>query len=178
MGPKNKIINNNILKKRGTKPFLLFFAIYIYHNIKMPRVYVAGAFHDYVAVRKAQEYMKTLGFEITYDWTILAEKKVLSGVVMDEPEKMISDAVLDMNGVFDADWTLALINDPKYVYRGTFCELGASLMRDRLRGTRGQTIILCPKDEELYAKTLCFFHHPDIKRVNNLDELGGNLLLR
>jgi hypothetical protein len=57
-----------------------------------------------------------------------------------------------------------------HVYRGTFCELGASIMRDTLRNKKKRTIILSHVGEDTYAKSLCFYHHPDIVHVNTIDE--------
>jgi nucleoside 2-deoxyribosyltransferase len=138
------------------------------------KVYLAGCFDDYLEIRKVQGLLQTYGFEITYDWTIRAEKTIternnmFNNMRMNDTLKQ--DAKLDMNGVYEADWTIFIITKKDYVYRGTFCELGASIMRDILRDKIGHTIILSNKNEDSYAKTLCFYHHPNIVHVNTIEE--------
>jgi hypothetical protein len=138
------------------------------------KVYVAGCFDDYLEIRKIQQILMTYGYEISYDWTIRAEKTInerMDGNVPSRtPEILKEEALFDMNGVYKADWTLFIITKKDYVYRGTFCELGASIMRDILHDKIGHTIILSNKNEETYAKTLCFYHHPHIVHVNTIDE--------
>jgi hypothetical protein len=43
-------------------------------------------------------------------------------------------------------------------------------MRDSLRDKIGHTIILSNKDEDIYAKTLYFYHHPHIVHVNTIED--------
>jgi hypothetical protein len=115
------------------------------------RIYVAGCFDDYLEIRKAIIYLEKIGFEITYDWTIRAEKNVTERTNMfnnmRNESRLKEEAKLDMNGVLDADWSLFIINKKDYVYRGTFCELGASITRDILRDKIGHTIILSNNEE-------------------------------
>jgi len=85
-------------------------------------------------------------------------------------DKLQEEAILDMNGVYQADWSIFIITRKDYVYRGTFFELGASIMRDTLRNKRNHTIIISSVGKDTYAKTLCFYHHPDIIHVNTIDE--------
>jgi hypothetical protein len=138
------------------------------------KVYVAGCFDDYLEIRKIQAILIKHGYEISYDWTIRAEKTIhdrMDGIVTTRtPEILKEEALFDMNGVYKADFTLFIITNKDYVYRGTFCELGASIMRDSLRNKIGHTIILSNKDEDTYAKTLCFYHHPHIVHVNTIDD--------
>ena len=137
------------------------------------KIYVGGCFDDYLEIRKIQNILILKGYEISYDWTIRAEKTVYErnnlSVDIRTADKLKEEAELDMNGIYEADWTIFIITRKEYVYRGTFFELGASIMRDTLRNKR-QTIILSNKNENTYAKTLCFFHHPSIIHVNTIDD--------
>jgi hypothetical protein len=141
---------------------------------RVSKVYVAGCFDDYLEIRKIQQSLIKCGYEISYDWTIRAEKTIrdrVDGIVPSRTTEILKEeALFDMNGVYKADWTLFIITKKDYVYRGTFCELGASIMRDTLRDKIGHTIILSNKDEDTYAKTLCFYHHPHIIHVNTIEE--------
>jgi len=139
-----------------------------------PTIYIAGCFDDYLEIRRIQQIIIKHGYKISYDWTIRAEKTIrdrMDGITTSRtPEVLKEEALFDMNGVYKADFTLFIITKKDYVYRGTFCELGASIMRDSLRDKIGHTIILSNKDEDTYAKTLCFFHHPHIVHVNTIEE--------
>jgi hypothetical protein len=41
------------------------------------RVYVAGCFDNYLEIRNIQHILEDHGYEITYDWTVRAEKTIL-----------------------------------------------------------------------------------------------------
>lgn len=144
------------------------------------KVYVGGRYHDFLEIRKIQEYLKSLGHEITYDWTQLAENVIEKRkdpncsdenmLAEDLQKKLVTDAVLDLQGVHDAEWSIFWMDDPDYVYRGTFFELGASVTRDLHRNVR-QTIIISRPGKKTFAKTLCFFHHPNIIHVEKMDNI-------
>ena len=140
----------------------------------MKKIYVGGCFEDYLEIRKVQNILISNGFEITFDWTIHAEKTITQRNKLSNEmrtfDKLQQEAILDMNGVLIADWSIFIITRKNYVYRGTFCELGASIMRDTLRNQNRHTIILSPIGEDTYAKSLCFYHHPDIIHVSNIDD--------
>jgi len=134
------------------------------------KFYVGGCFDNYEDIRNIQDIIKLHGHEISYDWTIRAEKTTMENTNNTRtPTILMEEAELDINGVYLADWTVFLITKKDYVYRGTFCEVGASIMRDILRNQKGHTIIIS-NDDEIYAKTLCFFYHPDIVHVKSIEE--------
>jgi hypothetical protein len=141
------------------------------------KVYVAGCFDAFSEIRNIQDFVLSKGYEISYDWTLRAEDTLKKRDLVDKrtPEIMAEEATLDMNGVMNADVTVFYINKPEYVYRGTFCELGASLARDRMRNLGKRTIVLSPMGVEMYAKSLCFYHHLDIIHVNTVEELANKL---
>jgi len=132
-------------------------------------VYVAGCFDDYVEIRKIQGILREHGFVISYDWTERAEKTIRERTLRSNLT-MSEEATLDLQGVEKADWTILIITQKDYVYRGTFCELGASILRDRMLNKIGHTIILSNPDEDTYAKSLCFFHHPDVIHLSTIEE--------
>lgn len=144
-------------------------------------VYVGGRYHDFVEIRKIQEYLKNLGYTITYDWTQLAEKVIekrkdpnYSDENEDLQSKLVTDAVLDLKGVNDADWSVFYMDDPDYIYRGTFFELGASIARDLSRNVE-RTIIISTPGKKSFAKTLCFFHHPNIIHMEKMEDISDIL---
>jgi len=139
------------------------------------QVYIAGCFDNYLEIRNIQHILEDHGYEITYDWTVRAEKTILDRQKENEspvrtPHQLKEEAVLDMNGVIVADWTLFIMTEKNYVYRSTFCELGASITRDIMHDKIGHTIILSNDQEDTYAQTLCFYHHPNIIHVKTIKE--------
>jgi hypothetical protein len=144
------------------------------------KIYVGGRYHDFLEIRKIQEYVKSLGHNITYDWTQLAENVIEKRkdpnnsdenmLPEDLHKKLITDAVLDLQGVYSADFSIFYMNDPDYIYRGTFFELGASLSRDLYRNVK-RTIIISTPGQQSFAKTLCFFHHPNIIHVEKMEDI-------
>jgi len=131
----------------------------------MVKVYIGGRYQDYPEIRKIMNLVRSAGHTITVDWTDRA--KLVYNYIMSKD--LISDSIVDFNGVYDADWTILHLVDIGYMYRGTFCELGASLMRDRMRGLGRRTIIIDSEDKT-YAATLCYFHHPDTIHVSCIED--------
>lgn len=129
------------------------------------RIYIAGKYDDYDSYNTFKKIIQESGHTITYDWTIRAKQfrniKKTSGDLQ-------TDALLDINGVLEADITIAIMNDPAYVYRGTLTEIGASIARDIFRKKQGTIIV--SNNENIYAATCCFYYHPDIIRVSTLEE--------
>jgi len=120
----------------------------------MVRIYIGGCYNNLEEIREAQQLIEENGFEISYDWTERAKEK--------NPrthENLEIDASKDILGVLDADWTILLMTDKSYIYRGTFTELGASIARD-LNKNQQQTIIV--GSDDTYANDCCFWHHPNI----------------
>jgi hypothetical protein len=62
------------------------------------------------------------------------------------------------------------MDDSEYVYRGTFFELGASITRDMHSNVK-RTIIISTPGKKTFAKTLCFFHHPNIIHVEKMENI-------
>jgi len=149
----------------------------------MTSVYVAGKYTDYMNIREYQAKCVESGFTISYDWTQAAEKHILGG----KTKIHAIDALDDIDGVLQAKWTVLIMTDPDYSYRGTFCELGASLVRDMNRGVR-RTIIVsngvvaaatpgwpiralpAGLPVGLAAADCVFFHHPNAQCVATIEE--------
>jgi hypothetical protein len=129
----------------------------------MPSVYVAGKYTDFATIRENQAKCMEAGFIISYDWTAAAEQHLV------EKKKKFPrrDAYDDIDGVLKADWTVLIMTDSEYSYRGTFCELGASITRDIQRGVR-RTIIV--SDGMVAAGECVFFHHPNVYLVRTITE--------
>ncbi len=129
----------------------------------MTSVYVAGKYTDYMNIREYQVKCVEAGFTISYDWTQAAEQH------LDKKEKKFPrrDAYDDIDGVLKADWTVLIMTDAEYSYRGTFCELGASIVRDIQRSVR-HTIIL--SSGKVAAAECVFFHHPNVYLVRCIEE--------
>jgi len=125
-------------------------------------VYVAGCYNDLETICQAQSFFIYNGYTISYDWTERAERHLER-----TPANMGTDAQKDIDGVLDADWSVLIMTDADYVYRGTFAELGASLCRDIYRRLP-RTIIV--GSQTSYASDCCFWHHPGIFHANSLNE--------
>ena len=128
----------------------------------MSSVYVAGKYADWLAIREHQAQIRAAGFSISYDWTQNAMAAHCGGV-----KDQAGDAKADLDGVLNADWTVVIMDDPEYEYRGTFCELGASIARDIQR--RKKRTILVTKGL-IKAEDCVFYHHPNVLRVCSTGE--------
>jgi hypothetical protein len=132
----------------------------------MVKIYIAGKYDNLSEIREAQRLVIEAGFEISYDWTKNAELTLKSDKI-DSIVRMRSDADNDLNGVIDADWSIILLTDYNYVYRGSFCELGASITRDKFRNSL-RTIVI--RNTSAYAMSCCFAHHSDIIYCDNMED--------
>ena len=99
-------------------------------------------------------YAKLMGHTITHDWTT-------NETPSRTPEILGNFAKLDIDGVVNADCLIAIMDDPEYMYRGTFTEIGAAIAIGK------KIYVYCPNDN---AKCLtnCFIYHPAIIRVDNV----------
>lgn len=78
----------------------------------MNKVYVAGKFEDKENVRRVQQRLRDLGFEITHDWT------------PDDASDLQKSAVEDFEGVLQADFLVVLNHTLLY---GAAVEIGIAL---------------------------------------------------
>ena len=114
-----------------------------YESKKQMRVYVAGKFSEKKQAHSVMCQVRSLGHEVTYDWTQFSEERT--------PQSMQRAANLDLQGVLDADAVLALLTDPSYTYRGTFFELGAAL------ATGKRVLVVCAAPDTSQCCTTCFY---------------------
>jgi len=138
------------------------------------KIYVGGCYDSYQEIEHIQSQLINHGHVITYDWTKRAQEEMNKRREGEPSERSISelslDAKLDLQGVLTAEWSVFLINKKDYVYRGTFCEIGASISRDIMSHGNRRTIIISDVADKIYAKTLCFFHHPHIIHYSSVSE--------
>jgi nucleoside 2-deoxyribosyltransferase len=118
-----------------------------------PKVWVSGAWvhRDQMGVRIDQ--LRHLGYEITHDWTRVEKAE------QPTPSDQGSYAKFDIDGVKASDVAVAVMDDPDYAYRGTYCEIGCAL------GVGKPLHIVWPYSLEAcdrYVQTNVFFWHPDI----------------
>lgn len=89
------------------------------------------------------------------------------------PSNLANDARCDIDEVTAADVVLAIMEDDKYAYRGTFTEIGCAL------GQSKPVIVVCPgtaqegRDGQYvyshYCQTNVFYHHALAKHVGDVD---------
>lgn len=122
------------------------------------KIYLAGMWCDRVNIRKIMaEIEEAHGHRITHYWPDMENGP-------NTPEFLGNCAKDDIIGVKNADVVIILMTDPKYPYRGTFTEIGAALALEKRI-----FIVGCP--EESYAKTNCFFWHPNIEYASTLQSV-------
>lgn len=125
----------------------------------MPRIYIAGAFSEWRAVRNVQAAVQAAGWVLTHDWTASAQAQYEGAETADaRAERKAHDAVRDLEGVRSSDAVLVLFTLPKYQYRGTLTELGAAL-------AFGKPVFMVESaGEDAAYRQVAFAHHPSIRR--------------
>jgi nucleoside 2-deoxyribosyltransferase len=121
------------------------------------KIYLAGKWSDKKENKDKMNLLIDDGHTITHDWTN-------NEITTRNHEELQKYAILDINGVMNADVLIAVMDDPEYAYRGTFTEIGAAL------GNNKPVIIIskCLNEMDIhhYASTNCFYHHSLIKYVS------------
>lgn len=113
-----------------------------------PAVYVAGAWTHREEIDAIIEVWKQQGIRITHEWT-----------KTEEQSSMTTAAINDIQGVRDAKFVVAIMDDRKYAYRGTFSEMGAAL-------ALGKPVLIynpfhANNDEKsIYGASNVFYWHP------------------
>lgn len=116
----------------------------------MVRVYISGKFSDKEMIKTYMTQLQKFGHTITHDWT---------SYVSDSSNR----AFKNVEGVAFSEVVVIFMTDPKYSYRETFTELGASL------GLLKEIYIICP-DKNSDCMTNVFFHHPSISHIDSWEE--------
>ena len=93
------------------------------------KIYVAGAVREVERVRKVISYLRSLGHEITFDWTVGLEAQTTPESEMpDEYARKLAWRCLD--GVDDADVVVVCV--PEHLpTRGTWVELGYAVAQKK-----------------------------------------------
>ena len=114
--------------------------------------YLISKFSNRENVAERIKEVQEIGFDITHNWT---EKKHYSQPKSDQVEQ-------DINGVRKADIIIAIIDNPKYQYRGSFAEIGCALGLDK-------TVFLITNNCEKGSAAHCFLFHKNIIRFQTWD---------
>jgi hypothetical protein len=141
-------------------------------NMTSTKVYVTGKFADAFRVSIIAETLENdFGYSITSKWF---EKALLLPDIHDVSacsNVFMSDcAVENLQGVFDADLMVVLMDDPLYAYQGTWAEIGAAL---QLRTT---VLVIIP-DNHGPTRNSFFLHHPKVRCFEGDDKLMEYLMV-
>jgi nucleoside 2-deoxyribosyltransferase len=128
------------------------------------KVYVAGSWTDRMNMKHHITRFSNLGYEITHDWTESEKQHVDTRSI----DQQCYCATLDINGVKDADVVVAIMDNPKYAYRGLNCEMGCALGLDI-------PVLIYNPNPSSYCSTNVFYWHGGVSRFIDLDELIESL---
>ena len=129
------------------------------------RVYLAGQYSKRRALEAKADELEELGVQITHRWMSYEEGH--------SPAQVASYAFEDIRAIQTADAVIAVMDDPKYAYRGTFGEICAGLALQK------PVIILTPEHPEApehpggkwYCETNVFYWHPSIQHVETWQQV-------
>jgi len=136
------------------------------HHIK---VYTASGWPYRQDVAKMNQQLRDNNINVISTW--IEEENGIN-----TPEDCAKDALRDTRQVAEADVLLAIMNDDKYAYRGTWTEIGVAIALQK------KIILVCPGygqekkisetryEHPYYCMNNVFFWHPAITRVKTLDE--------
>jgi hypothetical protein len=136
------------------------------------KFYIASGLDNAGQVRQVAETLKAAGWTHTYDWT------VHGSVAGKGPDVFVETAAAEVLGVRDADVVIVLLPGG----RGTHAELGVALGEAVWREATGFEMGVCiysptPEKDFGTGRTTCaFYHHPNVQRFDDLDEMVGWLL--
>lgn len=129
-------------------------------------IYVAGGWEFRRRIADINAVLRAQNFKVVSGWVERENGKKT-------PQDLASDAKFDIEEVREADVLLAIMDDSKYAYRGTFTEIGCAL------GLKKMIIIVCPGSPEVgeegtvsypfYCMTNVFFWHQNIYRVATVE---------
>jgi nucleoside 2-deoxyribosyltransferase len=124
------------------------------------KLYVAGKWADRDKINEIIENLEANGHTITHNWTKFEGSN-------SRPEMKSQFAVMDIDGVRNADAYVGIMTDAVYPYRGSMTEMGAAL------GLGKPVYVVAPTTSQLEAT--CFFHHPLIRKFTTLEALMTEL---
>jgi len=122
------------------------------------KVFVAGKFADANRVAIIAETLETVfGYSVTSKWfekaLLLPDLEDLSAC---SNEYLSDRAEENLQGVFDADLLVVLMDDPHYAYQGTWAEIGAALQ------LRTPVLVIIP-DNHGATRNSIFLHHAKVR---------------
>ena len=116
----------------------------------MAKVFVGGKWENREVVRKFMDRLVAEGHTITHDWTKNEETTYRAELAI--------QALGDLDGVREADFSVFIVEDDKVIYRGVLVEMGAAL-------AWGQRVYLLgeAQDSNIYS------NHPNVTTLKNTD---------
>lgn len=135
------------------------------------KVFVSGRIDDIENVRLVQRKLIDAGHKITHDWTKNETgDKMLAGreAKLADPKETQNRAVLDINGVMDADAYVICTNN-KNIGKGMYVELGAAIALNEK--TERPRIYLLGRMNHMTI----FYSHPAVQKVKSVSEIIDSL---
>ena len=111
--------------------------------------YLIGKFSNRETISNRIKEVEALDLKITHNWTDQTNYSQPKSTQVEQ----------DINGVKNADFVIAIIDNPKYQYRGSFAEIGCALGLDK-------PIYLITNNCEKGSVTHCFLFHKNIIRFH------------
>jgi hypothetical protein len=127
--------------------------------------YIASYVGERQRTQKVQGHLRSLGHEITVDWT--AFPGVPTGERNARPGDVAAIAVRELDGIVKADPFLLLAGVPEG--RAKYTELGAAIMSAVLTG---KPRIYVFGEDPVHS---VFFFHPMVRRMNSLPDVLGDI---
>lgn len=125
------------------------------------KFYIATKLENDADHNLLRDYLVGRGHSITYDWTKHGSVKETS------LERITEVAVLEFNGVRDADFVVVIWPGG----RGTHVELGMAIALCKKIFFYSP----CPEHHEATGETCAFYHHPFVVRSRDSAELAKQL---
>ena len=119
----------------------------------MIKVYIAGKWSH----KKLMKYFIdscSKHFLITHDWTITEQEG------KNTPDDMHNFALMDVDGVKNANVLIIIVSDSTYPYRGTCTEMGIAL------GLNTKILVLDLCNDSAFRKNI-FTHHKNVKYMKH-----------
>lgn len=116
--------------------------------------YMISKFSTKDIIREKIKEVEKIGFKVTHNWTL--EKNY--------SKEKSTQVEQDINGVINSDFVIAIIDNPKYHYRGSFAEIGCALGLDK-------PVYLVTNNLEEGSARHCFLFHKNIIRFQSWEGL-------
>lgn len=127
------------------------------------KVYIAGSWTERERVREYMDELQnlpSLRLEITHNWT----QAEVDDIEVRNAAANSKCAHQDIEGVKNADVLVVIIENPKYAYRGTSCEIGCAL-------GLGKPVLVYHPLKKSYMMSNLFLFHPLVQLFSDFEEL-------